>query len=79
MKTFKVYKIKAQKVVNEIGKEIQFEGVEFWDKTVAICWYETIHSISFCKNMENLKKMYIHTNLDYGIRIEWSDGKIEIF
>lgn len=84
MKTFTVYRTKAKSVVNEIEQSNynepdmpQFEGVEFWDKTVAIRWRTETRSISFWNNMEDLKKVHIYAHPDYGTRIEWSDGEIE--
>jgi hypothetical protein len=54
MKTFTVYRTKAKSVVNEIEQSNynepdvpQFEGVEFWDGTVAIRWCTETRSMSF--------------------------------
>ena len=84
MNTFIVYRTKAREVVNDIEKnnyndadQIQFEGVEFWDGTVAIRWHTETRSMSFWNNMEDLKKVHIYAHPDYGTRIEWSDGRVE--
>ncbi len=84
MKTFIVYRTKAQALKSEVEKdnyndsnEVQFEGVEFWDKTVAVRWHTETRSMSFWNSMEDLKKVHIYAHPDYGTRIEWSDGKIE--
>lgn len=85
MKTFTVYRTKARQVVNEFEQNNynepdvpQFEGIEFWDGTVAIRWHTETRSVSFWNNMEDLKKVHIYAHPDYGTRIEWSDGKVEI-
>ena len=84
MKTFIVYRTKAKEVVGETEKnnynepdKVQFEGVEFWDKTVAIRWCTETRSISFWNSVEDLKKVHIYAHPDYGTRVEWSDGNIE--
>lgn len=84
MKTFIVYRTKAKEVVNEIEKsnyreadQIQFEGVIFWDNTVAIRWHTETRSSSFWNNIEDLKKVHIYAHPDYGTRIEYSDGTVE--
>jgi len=84
MKTFIVFRTKAKGLKSDFEKdnynepdEIQFEGVEFWDKTVAIRWHTEIRSISFWNNIEDLKKVHIYAHPDYGTRVEWSDGLIE--
>ena len=84
MKTFTVFREKAREVVNEIEKnnynlpkQPQFEGVIFYDDTVAIRWFTETKSTSLWANMEDLKKVHIYAHPDYGTRIEWSDGLIE--
>ena len=85
MKTFTVYRTEAQKVVNDIdkynyreGNLPQFEGVEFTDGRVAIRWLTQTASISVWDSMEDLKKVHIYAHPDYGTRVEWSDGGVEI-
>lgn len=80
MKTFTVYRTKAQEVVNEIERSNyndpdmpQFEGIEFHDGTVAIRWFTETRSTSVWSSMEDLKKVHIYAHPDYGTRIEWHD------
>ena len=84
MKTFIVYRTKAKEVVNDIEKsnyneadKVQFEGVIFWDNTVAIRWHTETRSVSFWDNIEDLKKVHIYAHPDYGTRIEYSDSTVE--
>ena len=86
MKTFIVYRTKAKEVVNEVERgnyneadQVQFEGVIFWDGTVAIRWHTETRSVSFWDNMEDLKKVHIYAHPDYGTRVEYSDGEVESF
>jgi hypothetical protein len=82
--TFVVYRTEAKNVVEAHEQsnyldadQVQFEGVEFWDGTVAIRWRTPTTSMSFWDSMESLKKVHIYAHPDYGTRVEWSDGKVE--
>ena len=84
MRTFIVFRTKAKDLKSELEKDnynepdqIQFEGVEFWDKTVAVRWHTETRSTSLWDNIESLKKVHIYAHPDYGTRVEWSDGLIE--
>lgn len=85
MKTFTVYRTKAREVVNDFERSNyndsnlpQFEGIIFHDGYVAIRWFTETKSISVWNSIEDLKKVHIYAHPDYGTRIEWSDGKIEL-
>ena len=85
MNTFTVYRTKARDVVEDWEKsnynnadEPQFEGIEFHDGTCAIRWFTEIRSVSFWDSVDDMKKVHIHAHPDYGTRIEWSDGKVEL-
>jgi len=82
--TFVVYRTEAKALKSEFEKDnyldsdqVQFEGVEFWDGTVAIRWRTPTTSMSFWDSMESLKKVHIYAHPDYGTRVVWSDGRIE--
>lgn len=85
MKTFTVYRTQAKELKSEFEQDNyneadqpQFEGVEFTDGYVVIRWLTPNKSSSFWDSMETLKKVHIYAHPDYGTRIEWSDGKIEV-
>ncbi len=49
--------------------EIQFEGVQFTDGSVAVRWRTAIHSTSIWASMDDLLK--IHGHPEYGSELVW--------
>lgn len=82
--TFVVYRTEAKGLKPEFEQnnyldsdQVQFEGVVFWDGTVAIRWRTPTTSMSFWESMEALKRVHIYAHPDYGTKIVYSNGKVE--
>ena len=76
MRRFKVYRPNPPEHYREGGfanapDEVQFEGVEFSDGTVAVRWMTERRSTSLWTNLEDL--MAVHGHPEYGTIVDWLD------
>lgn len=76
MRRFRVYRPNPPEAYREGGfanapDEVQFEGVEFSDGTVAVRWLTERRSTSLWANLEDL--MAVHGHPEYGTLVDWLD------
>lgn len=76
MRRFKVYRPNPPEHYREGGfanapDEVQFEGVEFSDGTVAVRWMTERRSTSLWGSLEDL--MAVHGHPEYGTVVNWLD------
>ena len=76
MRRFRVYRPNPPDDYQEKGHanapdEVQFEGVEFSDGTVAVRWLTQYRSTSIWDSFEELDK--VHGHPEYGTIIGWLD------
>lgn len=76
MRRFKVYRPHPPEHYREGGfanspNEVQFEGVEFSDGTVAVRWLTEYRSTSLWASMGDL--MTVHGHPEYGTIVDWLD------
>ena len=79
------YRTEAQNVVDEFEKinyldsdQVQFEIAVFSDGRVAQRWLVGKGSCVWWDALEDLYRVHIYAHPDYGTRVEWSDGKVEL-
>lgn len=80
MRRFKVYRPNPPEHYREGGfanapDEVQFEGVEFSDGTVAVRWMTERRSTSLWTSLEDL--MAVHGHPEYGTLVDWLDEPSE--
>ena len=80
MRRFKVYRPNPPEHYREGGfanapDEVQFEGVEFSDGTVAVRWMTERRSTSLWASLEDL--MAVHGHPEYGTLVNWLDEPSE--
>lgn len=85
MRTCRVYRTQAKSLKNEFdtdnyneADQVQFEAVEFSDGKVAQRWLTLTGSVSVWDAWEDLCAVHIYAHPDYGTRIEWDDGLVEV-
>lgn len=76
MRRFQVYRPAPPAEYREQGTanppdEVQFEGVEFSDGSVAVRWLTTFRSTSFWPDLKTLEK--VHGHPEYGTVWRWLD------
>ena len=76
MRRFKVYRPNPPEHYREGGfanapDEVQFEGVEFSDGTVAVRWMTECRSTSIWNTLDDL--MTVHGHPEYGTIVNWLD------
>lgn len=76
MRRFKVYRPDPPEHYREGGfanapDEVQFEGVEFSDGTVAVRWLTECRSTSIWATLDDL--MTVHGHPEYGTVVNWLD------
>jgi len=80
VRRFKVYRPNPPEHYREGGfanapDEVQFEGVEFSDGTVAVRWMTERRSTSLWASLEDL--MAVHGHPEYGTLVNWLDEPSE--
>lgn len=85
MKTAIIYRTKAKDLKTEIEKSNynesdvpQFEVCVFSDGRVAQRWLTQTGSMVWWDSWENLCKVHIYSHPDYGTKVVWSNGEIEL-
>lgn len=76
MRRFRVYRPNPPEHYREGGfanapDEVQFEGVEFSDGTVAVRWMTECRSTSIWNTLDDL--MTVHGHPEYGTIVNWLD------
>lgn len=85
MRNFVVYRVNAKDLKPDLeahnyneSDQPQFEGVQFSDGKVVQRWLTASRSVVVWDSMEDLKSVHIYAHPDYGTRVEWSDGEVEL-
>lgn len=85
MRTAIVYRTKARALKPDYeqanyapGDEPQFEFAVFSDGRVAQRWLVGAGSCVWWDRLADLYAVHIYAHPDYGTRVEWSDGDIEL-
>lgn len=85
MKTCIVYRTQAKALKTEYEQNNyndpdvpQFEACVFSDGTVAQRWLTTTGSMVWWNSWNDLCNVHIYAHPDYGTRVEWSDGIIDL-